>query len=161
MSETGEAGGKEGGKFKPTELGEIVVGLLCESSPRLMDYEFTARMEGTLDKIEEGEADWLTEMKQFYGAFSKWLATAKDKMTNIKAMEEKTDITCDKCGMPMVIKWGRFGKFLACSGYPECKNTREVNQATDGGGAPPEAGAAGAAGAEGGAAGAAAQPEVP
>jgi DNA topoisomerase-1 len=131
---------KENGKFKPTELGEIVVGLLCESFPRIMDYEFTARMEGTLDKIEEGEADWLKEMRQFYGAFSKWLATAKDKMTNIKAMEEKTDIACEKCGQPMVIKWGRFGKFLACSGYPGCKNTREVQAAGNGG--PGEGGAA-------------------
>jgi DNA topoisomerase-1 len=141
---------KEGGKFKPTELGEIVVGLLCESFPRLMDYEFTARMEGTLDKIEEGEVDWLKEMHRFYGAFSKWLTTAKDKMTNIKAMEEKTDIVCDKCGQPMVIKWGRFGKFLACSGYPECKNTREVHQGGNGGPGPAAGGetAAAAGGAE-------------
>ncbi len=131
---------KEHGKFQPTELGEIVVGLLCESFPRIMDYEFTARMESTLDKIEEGEADWLKEMRQFYGAFSKWLATAKDKMTNVKAMEEKTDIACEKCGQPMVIKWGRFGKFLACSGYPECKNTRELRAA--GNGRPGESGAA-------------------
>jgi DNA topoisomerase-1 len=132
---------KEGGKFRPTDLGEIVVGLLCESFPRIMDYDFTARMEGTLDKIEEGEADWLREMRQFYGAFSKWLATAKEKMTNIKAMEEKTDVACEKCGQPMVIKWGRFGKFLACSGYPECKNTREVNAAGNGAPAGTTAGA--------------------
>ncbi len=146
---------KEGGRFKPTELGEIVVGLLCESFPRLMDYEFTARMEGTLDKIEEGEADWLKEMHRFYGAFSKWLTTAQDKMTNIKAMEEKTDIACDKCGRPMVIKWGRFGKFLACSGYPECKNTREVHQGGNGG--PPAA----AGGGEQAAAPGGAEPDVP
>ncbi len=137
---------KDAGKFKPTELGEIVVGLLCESFPRIMDYEFTARMEGTLDQIEEGKADWLKEMRQFYGAFAKWLATAKDKMTNIKAMEEKTDIACEKCGQPMVIKWGRFGKFLACSGYPECKNTREVNPAGNGGPGGAGADAAGGAG---------------
>jgi DNA topoisomerase-1 len=148
---------KDAGKFKPTELGEIVVRLLCESFPRIMDYEFTARMEGQLDKIEEGEADWLDEMRQFYTAFAKWLSTAKDKMTNIKAMEEKTDITCNKCGQPMVIKWGRFGKFLACSGYPECKNTREIDAGGNGGPAAAGDGTA-APGAEGNGSGAAVDP---
>jgi DNA topoisomerase-1 len=117
---------KEAGKFKPTELGEIVVDLLVESFPRIMDPGFTARMETTLDEIEEGKANWLEAMHRFYDAFTRWLEKAKQKMRNIKAMEEPTDIVCEKCGRSMVIKWGRFGKFLACSGYPDCKNTKEL-----------------------------------
>jgi DNA topoisomerase-1 len=119
---------KEKGKFKPTELGEVVVDLLVKSFPRIMDYEFTAAMESVLDEIEEGKAEWLKEMKRFYGAFSQWLEQAKTGMENLKAMVEKTEETCEKCGSPMVIRWGRFGKFLACSAYPKCKNTRELNQ---------------------------------
>jgi len=117
---------KEAGKFKPTELGGIVVDLLVESFPRILDPGFTARMETTLDEIEEGKADWLEAMHRFYEAFSRWLEKAKHKMRNVKAMQEPTDIVCEKCGRSMVIKWGRFGKFLACSGYPECKNTKEL-----------------------------------
>ncbi|HYL80136.1 MAG TPA: type I DNA topoisomerase, partial [Candidatus Acidoferrum sp.] len=117
---------KDEGKFKPTELGEIVVDLLIESFPRILDPGFTAEMETKLDEIEEGTADWLEAMHAFYGAFAKWLERAKQKMKNVKAMEEPTDIACEKCGRPMVIKWGRFGKFLACSGYPECKSTKEL-----------------------------------
>ncbi len=117
---------KAEGKFRPTELGEIVVDLLVESFPRILDPGFTAQMETKLDEIEEGTANWLEAMHKFYGAFTRWLEKAKDKMRNIKAMEEPTDIVCEKCGRTMVIKWGRFGKFLACSGYPECKNTKEL-----------------------------------
>jgi DNA topoisomerase-1 len=117
---------KESGRFKPTELGEIVVDLLVESFPRILDPGFTAQMETKLDEIEEGKADWLGAMHTFYDAFTRWLEKAKHKMRNIKAMEEPTDQICDKCGRSMVVKWGRFGKFLACSGYPECKNTKEL-----------------------------------
>lgn len=117
---------KENGRFRPTEIGEVVIDLLVKSFPRIMDYEFTARMESVLDEIEEGNAEWLEEMRRFYGAFSKWLEQAKTGMENLKALEEKTEETCEKCGSPMVIRWGRFGKFLACSAYPECKNTREI-----------------------------------
>jgi len=117
---------KEKGKFRPTELGGIVVDLLVESFPRVMDYEFTARMETTLDEIEEGQKNWLEEMHRFYGAFSGWVKEAKVGMRNIKAMEEKTDEVCERCGNRMVIRWGRFGRFLACSNYPECKATREL-----------------------------------
>lgn len=117
---------KEKGKFAPLELGEIVVDLLVKSFPRIMDYEFTALMESRLDEIEEGKAEWLEEMHRFYHFFAKWLKEAKASMANIKAMEEETEERCEKCGAPMVIKWGRFGKFLACSTYPTCKATREV-----------------------------------
>lgn len=118
---------KENGKFRPTEIGVVVVDLLVKSFPRIMDYEFTARMESVLDEIEEGKAEWLEEMRRFYGAFSKWLEEAKTGMENLKALEEKTEESCGKCGSPMVIRWGRFGRFLACSAYPECKNTRELS----------------------------------
>jgi DNA topoisomerase-1 len=113
-------------------LGEIVVDLLIESFPRILDPGFTAQMETKLDEIEEGTADWLEAMHTFYGAFTKWLERAKQKMKNVKAMEEPTDIACEKCGRPMVIKWGRFGKFLACSGYPECKSTKELPGSAEG-----------------------------
>ncbi|MEE9138842.1 MAG: type I DNA topoisomerase [candidate division NC10 bacterium] len=122
---------KDKGKFRPTEIGEVVVDLLVKSFPRIMDHEFTARMELVLDEIEEGKADWLEEMRRFYGAFSGWLEEAKTGMENLKALEEKTEETCEKCGSHMVIRWGRFGKFLACSAYPECKNTRELVHAAD------------------------------
>jgi DNA topoisomerase-1 len=122
---------KDKGKFKPTEIGEVVVDLLVKSFPRIMDHEFTARMESVLDEIEEGKADWLEEMRRFYGAFSGWLEEAKTGMENLKALEEKTEETCEKCGSHMVIRWGRFGKFLACSAYPECKNTRELASSND------------------------------
>ncbi len=125
---------KEKGRFTPTELGEVVVDLLVESFPQIMDYAFTARMEETLDEIEEGRTKWLPEMKRFYHAFSRWLKEAKAGMTNMKALTEKTEETCEKCGSPMVIKWGRFGRFLACSRYPECKSTRELNGVAGGNG---------------------------
>jgi DNA topoisomerase-1 len=129
---------KAEGKFRPTELGEIVVDLLVESFPRILDPGFTAQMETKLDEIEEGTADWLEAMHEFYGAFTRWLEQAKKKMKNVKAMEEPTDQVCEKCNRSMVIKWGRFGKFLACSGYPECKNTKELlgngNGGSDAGG---------------------------
>ncbi|HEX7551602.1 MAG TPA: type I DNA topoisomerase [Candidatus Methylomirabilis sp.] len=137
---------KTEGKFKPTELGEIVVDLLVESFPRILDPGFTAQMETRLDEIEEGKADWLESMHEFYAAFAKWLEDAKKKMKNVKAMEEPSDQVCEKCGRGMVIKWGRFGKFLACSGYPDCKSTKELSGNGTGG---PEAGGNGEGAAEG------------
>ena len=117
---------KTQGKFRPTELGGIVVDLLVESFPRVMDYEFTARMETTLDEIEEGQKSWREEMQRFYEPFSQWVKEAAAGMRNIKAMEEKTEEICERCGGRMVIRWGRFGRFLACANYPECKGTREL-----------------------------------
>jgi DNA topoisomerase-1 len=83
-------------------------------------------MEGKLDEIEEGRLDWREAMSEFYERFEKDLHHAERHMTDIKRMEEPTGENCEKCGKPMVIKWGRFGKFIACSGYPECSNTREL-----------------------------------
>ena len=117
---------KEGGKFIPTELGMIVTDLLIESFNDLFEVDYTARMEQELDEIEEGKVDWREAMSEFYKRFETDLEHAARNMTDIKRMEEPTDIICDKCGKPMVIKWGRHGKFVACTGYPECTSTREL-----------------------------------
>src|SRR5436309_683404 len=117
---------KQEGKFSPTELGFIINDLLVESFSDIFDVQYTARMEEELDEIEEGKIAWTEALEEFYGKFEKDLKQAQKHMTDIKKMEEPTDEKCEKCGSPMVVKWGRHGKFLACSGYPECKNTREI-----------------------------------
>jgi DNA topoisomerase-1 len=117
---------KEGGKFKPTELGMVVTDLLLESFNDIFDVRYTARMEQDLDSIEEGKLDWREAMGEFYERFMKDLGNAEEHMTNIKRMEKPTDLICDKCGKPLVIKWGKHGSFLACTGYPECTYTREL-----------------------------------
>src|SRR5579883_2020654 len=117
---------KEGGKFFPTELGMVVTDLLLESFNDLFDVTYTARMEAELDEIEEGKIDWRMAMSEFYDRFQKDLEHAAVHMTDIKRMEEPTDFICEKCGKPMVIKWGRHGKFIACTGYPDCTSTREI-----------------------------------
>jgi DNA topoisomerase-1 len=117
---------KEGGKFKPTELGMVVTDLLLESFNDIFDVKYTARMEEELDSIEEGKLDWREAMGDFYERFMKDLGNAETHMTNIKRMEKPTDLTCDKCGKPLVIKWGKHGSFLACTGYPDCTYTREL-----------------------------------
>ena len=117
---------KDGGKFVPTELGMVVTDLLLENFKNLFDITYTARMEVELDEIEEGKMDWREAMSEFYERFQKDLEHAERHMTDIKRMEEPTGEICEKCGKPLVIKWGRFGKFIACTGYPECSNTREL-----------------------------------
>jgi len=113
-------------RLAPTELGNLVFELLMENFPDIMTEEFTAQMEDQLDQIEEGKMEWVETLKTFYVPFEKDLAEAEKKMRDIKSQVEETDEVCEKCGQPMIIKWGRFGKFMACSGYPECKNTKEV-----------------------------------
>jgi DNA topoisomerase I len=117
---------KEAGKFVPTELGMVVTDLLLESFNDLFEVSYTARMEEELDEIEEGKLQWRDAMAEFYGRFQKDLAHAERNMTDIKRMEKPTDLVCEKCGKPMVIKWGKHGSFIACTGYPECTNTREL-----------------------------------
>jgi len=114
---------KEEKRLHPTELGTLVNGLLVESFPEILDAEFTAHMEEELDMIEEGTLPWRSLMTEFYGPFRKRLEKAEVEMKSVKEDVTATDIICDKCSKPMVIKWGRRGKFLACTGYPECKNT--------------------------------------
>jgi DNA topoisomerase I len=117
---------KEGGRFTPTELGMVVTDLLIESFDDIFDVKYTARMEEELDDIEEGKRDWREAMADFYGKFSRDLEHAEEYMTDIKRMEKPTDLTCEKCGKPLVIKWGKHGSFIACTGYPECTYTREL-----------------------------------
>jgi DNA topoisomerase-1 len=117
---------KHDGKFYPTEIGEVVLDLLVESFQELFDYEYTARMEDHLDRIESGREPWKQAMRDFYDRFSKKLETAGKEMRDIKTEAIETDDVCEKCGSKMVIKWGKFGRFLACSSYPDCKNTREI-----------------------------------
>jgi len=110
--------------FKPTHLGVLVTDELVRAFPREMDVAFTAGMEEKLDEIEEGNARWQTVLSEFYETFREDLAKAEEQMRNVKAQAIETDLVCEKCGeRKMVIKWGRNGEFLACPGYPECRNT--------------------------------------
>jgi len=117
---------KEGGRFVPTELGMVVTDLLLDSFDDIFDVTYTARMEDELDQIEEGKVHWREALGDFYQKFRVDLERAERQMTDIKRMEKPTGLVCDKCGKPMVIKWGRHGSFIACTGYPECSNTREL-----------------------------------
>ncbi len=110
---------KEGGRFIPTELGKVVTGLLLENFDDIFDIQYTARMEEELDEIEAGKIAWRVAIGEFYEKFDKDLKHAEEHMTDIKRMEKPTDLTCEKCGKPLVIKWGKHGSFLACTGYPD------------------------------------------
>ncbi len=117
---------REQKQLKPTELGEAVVNLLKNQFPNIVNVKFTANMEADLDKVENGEADYIKMLHGFYDGFEKTLEKAKEEMAGVKIQlkEDVTDIPCEKCGRMMVVKVGRFGKFLACPGYPECKTTK-------------------------------------
>ncbi|MGC8792102.1 MAG: type I DNA topoisomerase [Bryobacteraceae bacterium] len=117
---------KHGGRLYPTELGMAVSELLVENFPDIFEVGYTARMEEELDEIEEGKRDWREAMREFYEKFQQDLERAEREMTDLKRLEEPTNEVCEKCGRPMVIRWGRHGKFLACTGYPECTNTRDL-----------------------------------
>src|SRR5215467_9154798 len=117
---------KEGGRFQPTELGMVVTDLLLESFDDIFDVRYTARMEEELDEIEDGKVEWRAAMAEFYDKFDKDIKHAEEHMTDIKRMEKPTDLTCEKCGKPLVIKWGKHGSFIACTGYPDCTYTREL-----------------------------------
>ena len=133
---------KEEGKLSPTTLGSTVCDLLTQYFADIMDTGFTANMEDELDEVARGERQWVPMLRDFYGPFQKSLEAATLSMPRVK-VEEPTDEVCDKCGHPMVIKTGRFGRFLACSNYPTCKNTRQPrpeasSQQDNGKGAPDE-----------------------
>ena len=113
-------------KFFPTELGLVVNDLLVVSFPDIFDIEFTAQMEENLDKIEEGQRDWVETLKEFYLPFEKDLEMARVSMRDVKREKIPTDATCERCGSKMVKRWGKRGYFLACSSYPKCRYTREV-----------------------------------
>jgi len=113
-------------KFTPTELGTLVIQLMQEFFPEILDVEFTAQMEDNLDKIEEGQLEWVKVISQFYKDFEQRLIFAEKEMEEVEIKDEVSDEVCEKCGRPMVFKMGRFGKFLACSGFPECRNTKPI-----------------------------------
>ncbi|WP_150267633.1 type I DNA topoisomerase [Paenibacillus tepidiphilus] len=113
-------------KFMPTELGELIIEQMEQFFPEILDVEFTAHMEGDLDHVEEGEEDWVKVLAEFYESFEKRLVVAEEEMKEIEIEDEVSDENCEKCGKPMVYKLGRFGKFLACSGFPDCRNTKPI-----------------------------------
>lgn len=114
--------------FKPTELGILVTELLEEYFKDIVNKEFTAAMEDRLDDVADGKYSWVKVVDEFYSDFSKVLKIAEEEIEKIEIKEEVTDVICEKCGRNMVIKYGRYGKFLACPGYPECKNTKPILQ---------------------------------
>ena len=123
---------KDKGRFHPTELGILVNDLMVASFGDIVEVGYTARMEEELDAIEEGRLNWVDALREFQSKFEVDLARAKIEMRDVKREAIPTDQICDRCGKPMVLKWGRFGQFLACSGYPECKNTREIGSVSGG-----------------------------
>ncbi|MFZ5352094.1 MAG: type I DNA topoisomerase [Bacillota bacterium] len=114
----------------PTELGEKVTGLLKEYFTDIVDAEFTANMEKKLDDVEEGEKDWIQVIKEFYLPFERTLKIAENKIGKIEIQDEVSDVICENCGRNMVYKQGRYGKFLACPGFPQCRNTKAIVEST-------------------------------
>ena len=125
---------REGRQLKPTELGEITTRLMKEHFDKIVDADFTANMEKELDIIEDGQVPWEDVLHGFYDDFAKTLEKAEVDTEGVtyKVPDEVTDEVCELCGRNMVIKNGRFGRFLACPGYPECKNTKKIVTATPG-----------------------------
>ena len=116
------------GRFRPTMLGGMCNEMLVKHFPKEMDAAFTANLEEKLDQISDGEVDWKSVLHDFYGPFKETLEKAEAEMRDVKREEIKTDIPCEKCGNPLLIKFGKMGHFLACSGYPECKNTKDFKE---------------------------------
>lgn len=118
---------RKSGRFVPTDLGRTVNGILVKAFPDVFNVDFTARMEGELDQVENGAAGWVKVVEGFYGPFARDLEKAEGQRRELKAsLQEETDRICEKCGKVFVIKWGRNGRFLACSGFPECRNTHPL-----------------------------------
>jgi len=120
------------GRLRPEELGVVVNDLLVQHFPQILNVQFTADMEEKLDQIEEGSKPWVETVREFYGPFSDDLSKATSEMRDVKREERPTEIECERCHRKLVIKWGRNGRFLACPGYPECKNTKEFREDADG-----------------------------
>jgi DNA topoisomerase-1 len=116
---------KDQNRLTPTTLGITVTDLLTEYFTNVMDLDFTARMEDELDEVSQGEREWVPMLREFYGPFEKALVTAQENMPNVK-FDEETDEICETCGKTMVIKAGRFGKFIACTGFPDCRTTKPI-----------------------------------
>ncbi|NLC78272.1 MAG: DNA topoisomerase I, partial [Ruminococcaceae bacterium] len=120
--------------IKPTALGTVVTDLMIDQFNNIVDEKFSAAMERNLDKIEEGKADWVKTLDKFYKDFAKTLKKAEENLDGqrLKVPEEETDVVCELCGKRMVIKTGRYGKFLACPGFPDCRNTKRIVVETPG-----------------------------
>ena len=123
---------RDGRSLKPTNLGEVITQLMKEQFPEIVDLDFTAQMEQKLDGVESGKSDWVRVLDGFYGGFVESLRKAEENLDKVKVPEVESDEICEMCGRRMVIKTGRYGKFLACPGYPTCKNTRRIVESTDG-----------------------------
>ena len=122
---------KEQKQLIPTELGKVVNKLLTENFTDVINVEFTAKIENEFDEIAEGNEEWKKMLREFYGPFEKELARVEKELEHVELKEEVSDVPCDKCGRMMVYKYGRYGKFLACPGYPECKNAKPIVETID------------------------------
>ena len=124
----------EGKALKPTNLGEVITELMKDHFKKIVDAKFTAEMENNLDEVEHGEKDWVSTLREFYDDFSETLKKAEEAMDGkrVKVPDEETDVVCELCGRNMVIKYSKYGKFLACPGFPECKNTKKIVTETEG-----------------------------
>ena len=122
---------KEQKQLVPTELGKVVNKLLVENFPNIIDVEFTAKIEEEFDAVAEGKENWKQILREFYPPFKEQLDKAEKELEHVTIADEVTDIPCEKCGRMMVIKYGRYGKFLACPGYPECKNAKPIVENID------------------------------
>ncbi|MBR5372584.1 MAG: type I DNA topoisomerase [Oscillospiraceae bacterium] len=125
---------RDGKQLRPTSLGEVTTELMKQQFKQIVDVKFTADMESDLDGVEQGQTDWVESLRKFYDSFEKTLEEAEKAMDGkrMRVPDEETDEICEVCGKPMVIKIGRFGKFLACSGFPDCKNTKKIVTPTKG-----------------------------
>ena len=123
---------REAKSLVPTELGEVITQLMKKRFPNIVNVKFTAQMEENLDEVENGKEEWQEVLEDFYGDFEKTLKEAKTAMEGVKLKlkEDETDIICEKCGRRMVVKTSRYGKFIACPGYPECKNIKKYVEKT-------------------------------
>ena len=122
---------KEQKQLIPTELGKVVNKLLTENFSDIINVEFTAKIEEEFDEVAEGKEEWKQVIREFYGPFEKEVEKVENELEHVELVEEVSDVPCDKCGRMMIVKYGRFGKFLACPGYPECKNTKPFVETID------------------------------
>ena len=114
----------------PTELGTVTTDIMRDNFKDIVDVEFTAGMEQELDDVENGEKQWVELLEEFYPPFEENLKKAEENIEKIKLKDEESDVVCEKCGRKMVYKLSKFGKFLACPGYPECKNAKPIREGT-------------------------------
>lgn len=113
-------------RFEPTELGEIVNGIILDYFPDIVNIDFTANLEKELDGVEEGDENWVKVIRDFYQPFSKEVEHAAETIEKVQIKEELAGFNCDICGAPMVVKMGKYGKFYACSRFPDCRNTQAI-----------------------------------